>query len=57
MNVAGLTPGSVARSGPSGDGRIMGAEAHVHNKLAEVMGFAESDRGGFNDEVLGGWVR
>ena len=25
--------------------RIMGAEADVHNKLAEVWGFVESDRG------------
>ena len=35
----------------------MGAEARVHNKLAEVRGFAESDRGGFDEEVLGGWIR
>ena len=40
-----------------GGGRIMGAEARVHNKLAEVRGFAESDRGGFDEEVLGGWIR
>ena len=52
MNGAGLTPGSVARLGASGGGRIMGAEAHVHNKLAEVKGFEESDRGGFDEEVL-----
>ena len=32
MNGAGLIPGSVAGSGASGDGRIMGAEAGVHNK-------------------------
>ena len=32
------------------------AEARVHNKLAEVWGFAESGRGRF-DEVLGGWIR
>ena len=37
MNGAGLTPGSVARSGASGGGRIMGAEAGVHNKLAEIF--------------------
>ena len=36
MNGAGLTPGSVAWSGAGGGGRIMGAEAGVHNKLAEV---------------------
>ena len=57
MNGAGLTPGSVARSGVGWGGRIMGAEAGVHNKLAEVWGFAESDRGRFDDEVLGGWIR
>ena len=38
MNGAGLTPGSVARSGASGGGRIMEAEPRVHNKLAEVRG-------------------
>ena len=32
VNGAGLTPGS----GASGGGRIMGAEAGVHHKLAEV---------------------
>ena len=57
MNGAGLTPWSVAGSGASGGGRIMGAEAGVHNKLAEVWGFAESDRGRFDEEVLGGWIR
>ena len=54
MNGAGLTTGSVAESGAGGGGRIMGAEAGVHNKLAEVWGFAESDRGRFDEEVLGG---
>ena len=53
MNGAGLTPGSVAWSGASGGGRIMGVEARVQNKLAEVRGFADSDRGGFDEEVLG----
>ena len=57
MNGAGLTPGLVAGSGASGGGRIMGVEAHVHNQLAEVRGFAESDRGGFEEEVLGRWIR
>ena len=33
------------------------AEARVHNKLAEVKGFVESDREGFDEEVLGGWIR
>ena len=57
MNRVGLTPGSVAGSGASGGGRIMGAEAGVHHKLAEVWGFAERDRGMFDEEVLGGWIR
>ena len=57
MNGAGLTPGSVAGSGVGGGGRIMGAEAGVHHKLAAVGWFAESDRGGFGEEVLGGWIR
>ena len=35
----------------------MGADAGVHHKLAEVWGFAESDRGRFDEEVLGGWIR
>ena len=37
---------------PVGGGRIMGAEAGVHHKLAEVGWFAESDQGGFGEEVL-----
>ena len=57
MNGEGLTMVSSAGSGASGDGRIMGAEASVHNKLVEVWGFAESDRGRFDEEVLGGWIR
>ena len=40
-----------------GGGRIMGAEAGVHHKLADVGWFAESDRGRFDEEVLGGWIR
>ena len=51
-----LTTGSVAGLGAGGDGRIIGAEADVHNKLVEVWGFAESDRGRFDEEVLGGWL-
>ena len=31
----------------------MGAEASVHNKLAEVGRFAEGDRGRFGEEILG----
>ena len=53
MNAAGLTPGS----GAGGGGGIMGAEAGVHHKLAEVGWFAENNRGGFGEEVLGGWIR
>ena len=54
---AGLTTGSVAGLGAGGGSRIMGAQASVHNKLAEVWGFEESDRGRFDEEVLGGWIR
>ena len=43
-------------TGACGGGRIMGVEAGVHNKLAEVWGFAESDLGRFDEEVLGGWI-
>ena len=41
---------------PVGDGRIMGVEANVHNKLAEVWGFVESDREKFDEEILDGWI-
>ena len=57
VNGAGLSPGCVAEFGAGGGGRIMGAEAGVHHKLALVWGFAESDRGRFNKEVLGGWIQ
>ena len=53
MNGADLTTGSVEGLGAGGGGRIMGTEAGVHNKLAEAWGFAESDRGRFDEEVLG----
>ena len=56
MNGADLTTGSLAGSGASGGGRIMGAEAGIHNKLMKVWGFAESDKGRFDEEVLGGWI-
>ena len=56
MNGVGLTLGSVAGTGASGSDRIMGAEDGVHNKLAMVWGFVESDRGRFDEEVLGGWI-
>ena len=48
---------SIAGLGATGDGRIMGEEASAHNKLAEVGEFAEIDRGRFDEEVLGGWIR
>ena len=48
-----LQRGSVAGSGA----RIKGAETSVHNKLVEVRGFVESDRGRFDKDVLGGWIR
>ena len=54
MNEGVHTTGSVAGSGANEGGRIMGAGAGVHNKLTEVWGFAESDRGRFDEEVLGG---
>ena len=57
MNGEGLTSGSVAGSEASGGGRIMGVEASVHNKLAEVWGFTECDIGRFDEEVLDGWIR
>ena len=52
VNRPGLTLRSIAESGISWDGRIMGAEASVRNKLAVVEGFVESDRGGFDQEVV-----
>ena len=57
MNGADLKKGSVAGSGAGGGGRIMGTEASVYNRLTEVCGFVESDRGRFDEEVLGGWIR
>ena len=53
VNGAGLTPGS----GANGGGGIMGAEAGIHHKLVEVGWFAESERGGLCEEVLGGWIQ
>ena len=57
MNGAGLTPESVVGSGAGGDGRIMRVEAGVHNKLVEVWELAESNRGRFDEAVLGGWIQ
>ena len=53
VNGAGLTPGSIARSGASGGGSTMGTETGVNNELAKVGGFSEGDRGGFSKKVLG----
>ena len=36
------------------DRELVGVEASVQNK---VWKFAENDRGRFDDEVLGGWIR
>ena len=52
VNGAGLTLGSIARSGASGDGSTMGAETRVDNELAMVRGFSEVDRWGFGKKVL-----
>ena len=57
MNGVGLTTGAVAGLGAGGGGRIMGMETSVHNKMVEVWGFAESDRGRFDEEVLAGWIQ
>ena len=44
VNGAGLAMGSVAGLGAGVGGRIIGAVTSVHNKLAEVRGFAEGER-------------
>ena len=53
VNGAGLTPGSIARSGASGGGSTMGTETYDDNELAKVRGFLEGDRRGFGKKVLG----
>ena len=53
VNGAGLTLGSIARSGASGGGSTVGAETRVNNELAKVRGFSEGDRWGFGNKVLG----
>ena len=52
MNGTGLTLGSITGSEASRGGRFMGVETGVNNELAEVGGFAESDRERFSEEVL-----
>ena len=39
VNGAGLTLGSIARSGASGGGSAVGTETRVDNELAKVRGF------------------
>ena len=53
VNGAGFTSRSIARSGASGDGSIIGVETSVDNELAKVKGFSEGDRRGFGKMVLG----
>ena len=53
VNGAGLTSGSIARSGASGGGSAVGAETRVDNELAKVRWFSEGDRWGFGKKVLG----
>ena len=53
VNGAGLTSGSIARSGASGGGSTVGTETGVDNELAKVRGFSEGDRQGFGEKVLG----
>ena len=53
MNGAGLTSGSIARSGASGGGSTVGMETLVDNELAKVRGFLEGERRGFGKKVLG----
>ena len=53
VNGAGLTLGSIARSGASGGGRTVGRETGVDNELANVRGFSEGDRRGFSKKALG----
>ena len=53
VNGAGLTSGSIARTGASGGGSTVGMETGVDNELAKVRGFSEGDRQGFSKKVLG----
>ena len=57
MNGAGLTLGSVAGSGAGRGGRIMHAEAGVHNKLAEVWGLWNVTEGGLMRMSWVDWIR
>ena len=53
MNGAGLTSGSIARSGAFGGGSSVGVETHVNNVLAEVRAFSKVTDGGL---VRRSWV-
>ena len=53
VNEAGLTSGFIARSGTSGGGSTVGAEACVDNELAKIRGFSDDDRRGFVKKFLG----
>ena len=53
VNGAGLTLGSIARSGAGGGGSTVGTETGVDNELAKVRGFSVGDRRGFGKKVLG----
>ena len=53
VNGAGLTSGSIARSGTSVGGSAVGMETRVDNELAKVRKFLEGDRLGFGKMVLG----
>ena len=46
MNGAGLTSGSIARSGASGGGSNVGTETRVDNELAKFGGFWKVTDGG-----------
>ena len=50
---AGLTSGSIARSGASEGGSTVGAETRVNSELAKVRGSSEGDRRGFGKKFLG----
>ena len=52
VNGTSLPSGSIARPGAYGTWSV-GAETCVHNELAEVGGFFESDRERFDEDV---WV-
>ena len=52
VNGAGLTSGSIARSGASGGGSAVGTETRVDTEFAKVRVFSGGDRWGFGKKVL-----